>query len=93
MTNPEEIEKGLKELKNKVQERKIVVGTEKVLQRLKNKSLSGVFLASNCPKKTKDDVTYYAQLSKIPVTYLEMSNEELGLFCKKNFFIATLGTE
>lgn len=93
MVTPEEMEKGLKELKNKIQEGKIVVGTDKVLQRLKDKSLSRIFLANNCPKKTKENINYYAQLSKISVIDLEMNNEELGLFCKKNFFIAALGTE
>ncbi len=82
----------LKLLKLQVQEKKVVIGTERVLKYLKTKKLGKVFLACNCPQKASEDVKYYAQLAKVPVVRLEQNNEELGVFCKKNFFISVLGT-
>ena len=88
----ENLEKEMKELKTKVQDKKAVIGKERVLKLLRAKSLSKVYLVSNCPKDLRADVTHYAKLTKTPVVELEFNNEELGLFCKKNFFIAVLGT-
>lgn len=93
MAKKEEVSQDLKELKTKLQENKAVIGMERVLKGLKEKSLSKVFLASNAPKNIREDVQYYAKLSNVPVSELNIDNEELGLFCKKNFFIAVLGTQ
>lgn len=89
----EEVSKDLKELKAKLQEKEAVIGADLVLKRLKDKSLSKVFLASNAPQKIREDVQYYAKLAGIIVSELSLDNEELGLFCKKNFFIAVIGTK
>ena len=87
----EDINQETKELKIKVQEKKVVVGAEKVLKLLKEDKIQKVFLASNCPKKIKEDLNYYSGLSKVPVIELNLDNEELGLLCKKCFFVAVLG--
>ena len=63
----------------------------KVLKELKTKTLIKVLLAKNCPPKLKEDVNYYAQLADIPVVELGQTNEELGVLCKKNFFISIVG--
>jgi len=93
MSKNEEVSKDLKELKVKLQENKVVIGVDRVLKGLKGKNLSKVFLASNAPKKIKEDVQYYAKLAGTPLSELSLDNEELGLFCKKNFFIVVLGTK
>ena len=93
MAKKEEISNDLKELKSKLQDDKVVIGVDRVLKGLKGKSLSKVFLAKNAPKKIVDDIHYYAKLAGTPVSDLDLDNEELGLFCKKNFFIVVLATE
>jgi len=93
MAKKEEVSKDLKELKAKLQENKVVVGADRVLKSLKDKSLSKVFLASNAPKKIREDMQYYAKLTGTSISELDLDNEELGLFCKKNFLIAVLGTK
>lgn len=90
MKNKEKTE--LVELKEKIQSGKIALGKEMVLKALKLKKLDKVFLAKNCPKMVKEDLHYYAKLAQVPVVELEQDNEELGVLCKKNFFIATIGT-
>ncbi|MEK6900888.1 MAG: ribosomal L7Ae/L30e/S12e/Gadd45 family protein [Nanoarchaeota archaeon] len=81
----------LKELKARVQEKKVIIGTEQVLKQLRAKKVHKIYLASNCPVQVKDDIMRYALLAGVPVTELPQTNEELGVFCKKNFFISVLG--
>ena len=88
----ENLETYMKDLKTKLQDGKVIVGKERVLKHLRGKGLAKVFLASNCPKDLKEDIVTFAKLVKVPVIELVLSNEELGLFCKKNFFIAVLAT-
>lgn len=82
---------GLQELKANVQDGKIVVGKEKVLQGLRKGTLRKVFLARNCPDDVKSDVVNYAGLQHVSVEETEATNEELGIICKKNFFVAVVG--
>ena len=82
----------LRELKVKVQNEKIVVGGERVLKLLQGKGLEKVFVSKNCPAKLRSDVMHYAHLTQTPTLELEQTNEELGIFCKKNFFVSVLGT-
>ncbi len=82
----------LRDLKLKVQDEKIIVGGERVLKLLQEKDFEKVYLAKNCPAKLRSDVMQYAHLTQTPVVELEQTNEELGIFCKKNFFVSVLGT-
>ncbi len=93
MAQKEDISNDLKDLKVKLQQQKVVIGADRVLKALRKNAVTKVFLSSNCPVKTKGDVMHYAALAGVPVLQLELDNEELGLFCKKNFLIAVLGTE
>ena len=88
---PKSIEEELKVLKTKAQENKAVIGFEEVCKGLKNHSLEKVYLAKNCELRMKEDVHYYARLAQIPVMELELTNEELGILCKKGFLIAVMG--
>ena len=92
MAKKKEIVEDVRDLKTKLVEGKTVIGTQRVLKALKSKTLKVVYLAKNCPQKIKDDVLYYAQLADVPVVVLEQDNEELGTFCKKNFFVTVLAT-
>lgn len=75
----------------KVQEGKAVLGTDRVLKLLKARKLSSIIIAKNCPAKSKADIEYYAKLAQVPVTQAEQTNEELGIICKKNFFVSVAG--
>ena len=81
----------LKLLKEKVQSGKAIIGGERILKELKKGALARIFQARNCPEKLSKDVHYYAQLSSVPLTKLDLTNEELGVFCKKNFFVSLVG--
>lgn len=91
MTKTESIDQ-TKYLKDKLQAGKVILGKERVLKTLNRKGLERIFLAVNCPEKLKSDVLKYAEIMSTPVIPLGLSNEELGVFCKKNFFVSVLGT-
>jgi len=86
-----ELDENIKELKTKLLEGKVVLGTERVLKELKTKELEKIFLTSNCLQKIVDDIKYYAKLAGITVVELEQTNEEIGVICKKNFFVSVVG--
>ncbi|MEK6900547.1 MAG: ribosomal L7Ae/L30e/S12e/Gadd45 family protein [Nanoarchaeota archaeon] len=88
----ENLETEMKNLKTKIQDNKVIIGKEKVLKQLKAKALNKIYLASNCPKELRSDIAHYAKLVGTAVVELDLNNEELGLFCRKNFFIAVLAT-
>ncbi len=93
MAKKKEVIEDVRDLKAKLVEGKAIIGTQRVLKALKTGSLKTVYLAKNCPQKTKEDIVYYAGLCEAPVVTLEQTNEELGTFCKKNFFVSVLATQ
>jgi large subunit ribosomal protein L30e len=92
MAKKSETNEEVKQLKTKVQEGKAIIGNERVLKGIKSGSLKKIFLANNCPDEVKNDILHYAKIASIPVSVLPYDNEELGIFCKKNFFVSVLGT-
>jgi len=91
MAKKKEVAEDIKFLKSKVEEGKAVIGRAKVIKELKAKNLNKVFLASNCPQQAKEEIKHYAGLGNVDILELEQNNEELGVVCKKNFFISVLG--
>ena len=88
-----EITEELKKLRTAVQEKKLVVGTDKVLKELKAGKVEKIYLAENCPPKIREDINHYAKMANVPILELNQSNEELGIFCKKNFFVSVVGVK
>lgn len=82
----------IQDLKAEVQVKRAIIGSKRVLQMLKNGALQQVYVAKNCPENTKKEIFKYAGLQQIPVVELDFSNEELGILCKKNYFVAVAGT-
>jgi len=84
----------MKDLKEAIKEnKKVVLGTERTLKRLKMKSLKKVYVSSNIPEEVLGDLEHYAKLYKIPIVKLKESNEELGVICRKPFSVSVLGLE
>ena len=81
----------MKDLKEALKDKKTIIGTKRTLKFLKLGKLRKVYIASNCPEDIKDDVDHYAKINDIDVINLKEDNEELGILCKKSFFISVLG--
>lgn len=91
MAKKKEISKDILELKGELEKDSVCIGTKEVLRELRSGNLNKIYLASNCPSEIKKDIEHYVTLSKVPVVFLKINNEELGGICKKHFFISVLG--
>lgn len=80
----------IKEIKDGLKQGKVMVGTNSVIKNLKLGKALKVYVASNCKKETKENVRYYAGLSKTNVIELKQPNDELGVLCKRPFSISVL---
>ena len=79
------------EIKKNLKTKKMVLGTELTIKRLKQGKISKVFVSSNCPENVKKDLDYYSDVSQVPVEQLSIPNSELGTACKKPFSISVVG--
>lgn len=68
----------------------VTLGSEKSIQALKLGKGKLAIMAANSPEDIKEDVSYYAQLSDIPVYKYDGTSVELGSVCGKPFTVATL---
>ncbi|MAG60849.1 50S ribosomal protein L30 [archaeon] len=91
MASKTESVKQISEIKELVNSGKAIIGNNKVISAIKNGLVQRVLLAKNAPEELKNDAKYYANLANIEFVELEQDNEELGVICKKNFFIAIIG--
>ena len=85
------VDKVISDIKDKIIAKKAVVGKKETLRNLKLGKLQKIFLASNCPDELKEDVMYYAKLTKTEVVKLQYPNDEFGILCKKQFSISAAG--
>ena len=84
----------MKELKEAIKAGKgLIFGTQRTLKKLKMSEVKKVYVSSNCPKDVLDDLEHYTKLHNIPLVKLNENNEELGVICKKPFFISVLSLE
>ena len=81
----------MEDLKKALQEKKVIIGADRILKKLRNGKLERVYLSSNCPEILKEDIKHLSKLHKIQVKELKEDNEQLGLVCKKQFSISVLG--
>jgi len=81
----------VEDIKDAMAKKKLVVGTDRTIKNIKLGKESKVFISKNCPKDVKDDLERYSKISKVEVSMLEMSNEELSIICKKPYSISVLG--
>lgn len=80
----------IEELRSALKEKTLTFGTERTLKSLKLGKAKAVFVASNCPKKIREQVSYYAGISGAKVVEIELPDKEIGLVCKKPFAVSVL---
>lgn len=82
---------GVNEIKSYVGKKELVIGYNRVLKNLKLNKLKKVFLASNAPEDFVKELEYYSKIANIPLEKINLNNEELGIICKKQFLVSTVG--
>ncbi len=81
------------EIKKALQEKRLIIGSRKVMKKLKLGKLKLIVIASNCPEHIRKQVEYYAKLSNTEVKIFDGTGNELGIFCGKPFSIAAVAIE
>jgi ribosomal protein L30E len=80
----------LEEIKRLVKDKRLIIGTENTLKKLRVKRLEKVWLASNTSPKVKEEIEKFANMVGIQVITLPMPNDDLGTLCKKQFSVSVL---
>jgi len=80
----------IEDIKKKIKEGNVIIGTSRTMKALKLGKAEKVFLTSNCSDDVKEDIEYYGKLSKVKVIKLKQPSTELGVICKKPFSISVL---
>lgn len=83
----EAIKGALKELKKKLEEKKLILGTKQTLKLVKKKKIEKIYLSSTPPEflLTSPD------LKKVKVERINMNSSELGKYLGKSFPVAVVG--
>jgi ribosomal protein L30E len=79
------------EIKKFMKEKRLVIGTNQTMDKLRKGSIEKVFTSSNCPERTLDDLEKQAKMSGAKLEKLKINSIDLATLCKKQFSIAVLG--
>ena len=69
---------------------KAVIGTDETLKGLRKNGIKRIFVTKNAPEMVKNDLAHYSKLAGVSLSDLDLTNEELGVLCKKNYAIAVI---
>ncbi len=91
MAKKKEINEDVAKIKKALEDKRLVIGSNRLLKGLKTGQLEEVFITSNCPESLKSNLTNYTKMDNKKVIGIEITNEELGILCKKPFSINVVG--
>jgi len=79
-----------KAIASSVKTGKVAFGINNALKSAKLGRAKLIMLASNCPRNSIDEVTFYAKSSDVPVVIYKGSSIDLGIVCGKPFMVSAL---
>jgi len=81
------------EIKRIVRSKKVIIGTERTLKKIRTGKVKKVLLSANCPESVKKDILRYQKISPFEVIPLQYQNDEMGNLCKKPFAVSVLAVQ
>lgn len=81
----------MQEIRKNLDAKTLVIGYDAVIKGIRKGTIKKVFYATNLPEDKLEEINKYASFTKIPVESAKVSNEELGVICKKSFLISIVG--
>jgi len=81
----------MQEIRKFLEQGKLVIGSKVIIKKLRNKKLEKIYMSTNCKEDNEKDISKLAKLGSVEVIKLEMTNEELGTYCRKPFHISVVG--
>ena len=83
--------RGIAEVRKLLPTKHLLLGERRVMKFALEGKLKKVFLAKNCKDTLKRDVLRAQALSGLAVEELNVTNEEVGVACKKPYAVAIIG--
>lgn len=90
MAQKNESRQEIEDLKDLMVAGKLVIGTDRAIKGLKDGTIARLYLARKSPAKVVEDIEHYSKMSGCEVIQLDITNEELGVICKKPFLISVV---
>ena len=81
----------MKDIKEIIKDKKLIIGANQVLSMMKNEKITNVLVASNCPETLNHDIDHYSKIFSIKASRINEDSKELGVICKKPFSISVIG--
>jgi large subunit ribosomal protein L30e len=69
---------------------KVLFGIKNTVKTAKTGKAKVIIVASNCPKKARENIEYYRKLSKIPIIVYKGKGVDLGMACGKPFAVSSV---
>jgi len=69
---------------------KVLFGANNAVKSVQTGRAKLILLATNCPKRIREDIEYYSKLSAIPVIIYNGTSIDLGAACGKAFMVSAL---
>ncbi|MBW3019839.1 ribosomal L7Ae/L30e/S12e/Gadd45 family protein [Candidatus Woesearchaeota archaeon] len=86
-----EISEDVLNIKKSMENDTLLIGFKEVKKGLVSNGLKQVYVASNTPESMLEDLDKLASISSVEVKTLKQANDELGIICKKPYFISVIG--
>jgi len=78
------------EITSALKAKKIVLGLNGTMSKLKSSSPKTVIIAKNIPEKERKDIEYNSKIFKVKLEIFEGTSKELGVICGKPFPVSAL---
>jgi ribosomal protein L30E len=85
--------KDIDEVRKLLAAKTLLIGERTVTKNLLQGTLRKVFLAKNCKADIRREVERAKTVSGVAVAVLDMTNEELGVVCKRPYAVSLLGVK
>ncbi|UCC91765.1 MAG: 50S ribosomal protein L30e [Candidatus Aenigmatarchaeota archaeon] len=80
-----------KEIKEAMEEEKLIIGTKSVMKNIKRKDVKYVICSSNCTEEVIKDLNYYSKNFAVEIKKFKGNSRQLGEICGKPFNVMLLG--
>ena len=89
MAKKQVVDKNIKEIRNSLEQKRAILGSDETLKNLKIGKIEKVFISENCTDV--EEIDRLCKLAKIPLVHLTYPNDELGVLAKQPFSISVIG--
>lgn len=80
----------IQEIKANIKADNVIMGKEVTLKNLRANKTKKIYLAKNTEAATKEEILKYAGLNGVEVHETNINNEQMGVMCKKPYFVSVL---